>query len=322
MTKGAKTMSDSNSARTTPLTEDADRPGDLARPVACLLLAGGLKASHLANATGVSPLDLHLTEDSTVLEAWLSHFEQMQADGSSSLDVRVIHGHATPPPSAPRQVSAKLRLIIERESGQYRGPAGAAKDACATYGGDSLVMIVEAARFLAADLRPVLAQHRARDADITVVCNADSSPAGIFLVRRSTLDLVPRIGFMDLKEQWLTRAVAGGHHVRVHRLPGNPSHELRTPGQFLLAARAAREWKAQLDSNRGTPAAAPQIAAGAVVVDSVVMPGAVVTERCVVVRSIVCAGARIAPGSTVIDEVVRGGGRASMAALHHPTREQ
>jgi hypothetical protein len=270
---------------------------------ACLLLAGGLKASPLAAATGISPLDLYLMPGATVFDAWLERCSTLSEDGAGPLEVRVIYGDATPAPTVPERVPATIRLRMERDTRQYRGPAGITRDAASEYDEDATILIAEAARFLAVDLISVVAQHRKRNADITVVCNADSSPAGIFLAKRSTLDLIPRIGFVDLKEQWLTRAVTGGVHIRVHRLAGNESHELRTPSQFLAAASAARLMRA--GSLNGDSSPAVQIAPGAVVVDSVIMPGAVIADRCVVVRSIVCAGARVEQGETIIDQVVR-----------------
>jgi hypothetical protein len=281
-----------------------DNPGP-AHLAACLLLAGGLKASQLAAATGISPLDLHLTPRATVLDAWLRQCQRL-GSSASALDVRIIHGEATPPPAPPRHIPPGVRLMIERDTRQYRGPAGIARDICSVYPADSTILIGEAARFIAADLAPVLAIHHQRRADITVVCNADSSPAGVFIAQRSTLDLVPRAGFMDLKEQWLTRAVSQGLYVRVHRLSGNPSFELRTTQQFLLAAQAAGT-AALDDLAPGAQAMAAHIAPGAVLVDSVIMPGAVIPERCIIVRSIVCAGARVEAGATIIDQVVRRG---------------
>jgi hypothetical protein len=279
---------------------------------ACLLLAGGLRASPLAEATGISPLDLHLMPGRTVLEAWLERCSALHQDASSPLEVRVIYGDATPAPHAPERVPANVRFRTERDTRQYRGPAGIARDAAGEYDDDAAILIAEAARFIAVDLIGAVVQHRARAADITVLCNRDSSPAGIFLAKRSTLDLVPRTGFTDLKEQWLTRAVTSGLHVRVHRLAGNQSHELRTPSQFLAAARAARLLSAGALADGHEPTCVPpQIAAGAVVVDSVIMPGAVVAERSVVVRSIVCAGARVESGATIIDQVVRQSPRSS-----------
>lgn len=280
---------------------------------ACVLLAGGLKASPLTAATGASPLDLHLFGRSTVLELWLQHCDALSRASGRPLDVRVIYGQANLPPSAPHAVPAHLRFSMQADHRQYRGPAGTVHDAVADLAPDATIMIAEGARFIAADLRQVVAQHHARAAEITVVCNADSTPAGIFFARRSTLDLVPRIGFMDLKEQWLTRAVATDRHVRVHRLAGNSSYELRTPAQFLAAANAARASIEASPEDLSDPSGrnGAEIAPGALVVDSVIMPGAVVGERCVVVRSIVCAGAHLEPGTMVVDGVVNRSQRES-----------
>jgi hypothetical protein len=354
------TLDNTRGMAAAPAPGPLDRTGDPeAAPgiAACLLLAGGLKASPLAAATGLSPLDLHLLPETTVFDAWLMQCGLLAAGRAAPLPVRVIYGDATPAPSLPDLIPPSLSVRTERETRQYRGPAGIARDSATDYPEEATILIAEGARFIAADLRPVIARHHAREAEITVVCNADSSPAGIFIARRRTLDLIPRIGFMDLKEQWLTRAVTSGVHVRVHRLPANQSHELRTPAQFLAAAAAARLARGGSAAGRACAISGPalpgtgfpgagfpfsglanghandcanthagigpmmgpggwasplaQIAPGAVVVDSVVMPGAIIAERCVVVRSIICAGAQLEPGQTVIDQVVRQAPRAA-----------
>jgi hypothetical protein len=213
--------------------------------------------------------------------------------------------------------SSGLAISMERDGQMFRGPAGATKDACQSYLPESQILVAEAGRYLAGDLIPIVSEHLGRSADITIVTNPDNSPAGIFLLRQRTLDLVPRIGFNDLKEQWLGKAVDASYNVRVHRLSRSRSYGLRTREEFLEAARAAGGITSaipsradgvsgQVDCEDDGVSLGDGVLVGraTVIVDSVVMPGAEIGEGAIVARSIVCPGARIPQGATVVDAVV------------------
>lgn len=277
-----------------------ERPTDMGGIACCILLAGALKPSELVAAARVSVLDLFLTPQLTVLGAWLARFGQVAVGSPVRPEVRVLYCDRSPEPKKPQPVTGTLEVRIERDQNQFRGPAGAVKDGCGQYAPSTNVLIAEAARYLTCDITPMFAAHSSQQADITVGCNPDSSPAGLFLVRCSTLGLVPSIGFVDIKEQWLTRATSAGLSVRTHWLAGR-SFELRTREQFLEAARVAAGVTA------AGPVYTPEREDAAVIVDSVVMPGATIGPSAVVARSMICAGATVAAGATVVDEIVAPG---------------
>ncbi|MHC4416228.1 MAG: glycosyltransferase [Planctomycetota bacterium] len=292
-------------------------PIDLA---ACILLAGGLRPSPLVAATGRSVLDLWLTPDRTVLESWTDRIAELAAMMSQALPIRVVHDSILPAPWPSARPSRDL--IIEQEPKALRGPAGVVRDLCRAYAPDQHVLVAEAARYLGTPLWPMLAEHSEHDADITVASNAGRTPAGIYLIRCGALDLAPAVGFMDLKEQWLPRAVDAGLNVRVCQLPDPGARPLRTRRQFLAAARIANRSGFATPVGTGPagallPAGQPSglrvvcagglIGPGATLVDSIVMPGANVGPDAVVVRSLLCPNARVQAGSDIVDAVVSEG---------------
>jgi len=307
------------------MTQVAQPPDSVTAPslrlTACVMLAGSLRPSPLAAAAGCSVLDLHLTSTETVFDVWMRHVEAIAASTGERPLVHVIYGLNTPAPRVREPGSHTLTIKLEEDAQQFRGPAGAVRDACGGYPPDSVVLVVEAARYMDGDLTRMVAEHQAASADVTVVCNADSTPAGIFLVRCSTLELVPKIGFTDLKEQWLKKSVEEGFNVRVHRLRGGHSHELRTREGFLHAASIAGGLSgtegelssdsafvpAETDSVVHSVPSDVSIGNRAVVVDSVVMPGVVIGENAIVARSILCPGAKVPAGGAVIESVVPAG---------------
>jgi hypothetical protein len=282
---------------------------------ACLLLAGSLRPSPLTAATRCSVLDLYINPRETVLDTWLRHFEAIASSVGHDPAVQVIHGMVIPPD---RSLARETRLNIgfQQDAQEFRGPAGAVRDACQAYSPEATVVVAEAARYITGDLTGIVADHIRHGSDITVGVNRDDTPAGLFVVRCSTLSLIQARGFTDLKEQWLRKAVDSGKQVRVSRLDGY-SYELRTREGFLRAAAAAggvMSGAACSGDIATVPIVAPRglsqdvtIGSRAVVVDSVVMPGAQVGDDAVVARSIVCAGARVGAGGTVIDGVVPAG---------------
>ena len=273
------------------------RPLDLA---ACILLAGGLRPSPLVNATGRSVLDLSLTPQRTVLDCWVDRLTETAPE----MPIRVVHDAIIPPPWPGKHVGE--RVLIEKEPKSLRGPAGVIGDLCRGYGPQQCVIVAEAARYVGCSLKPLIAEHTQRGADVTVAANADGTPAGIYAIRVGSLDLVPAVGFMDLKEQWLRRAVDAGLEVRVHQLASPGALPLRTRRQFLRAAAVAN---ASVDAP--VICHGSRVAPDATVEGSVIMPGATVASEAVIVRSVVAPNCHIESGADIVDAVVHAGQRSS-----------
>lgn len=278
-------------------------------------MAGGFSPPPLGLAAGCSVLDLHLTRDESVLDRWrraLSTLERAGLTGESLC----LCGGSTP---LPQSTLGVLRTLVDKSD--YRGPAGALRDACDRLAPSTTVLAAEAARCCTADLGHMLAQHVRGGADVTVARNADESPSGLYVLSRQMLDEVPHAGFMDLKEQWLPRLIAKGRRVMVHELPGAGSLPLRTRSEFLRAVQACLGADPGPEPDaleprvlRGTRCAASVICTGAevapdaIIVDSLISPGATVGEGALVARSIVGPGCTVHAGQTVVDAVVGPGG--------------
>lgn len=286
---------------------------------ACVLLAGGLRPSALVLATGRNVLDLFATESRSVLDIWLTRLSALGA-----FPVRVVYGGENPAPTTPPRENWP-GLTFEPEPHGYRGPAGILRDLCADYPGESTVLVGEAARFVSCEIGELLREHRRRNADATLGMNADGSPAGVFAIRRSALDCVGRVGFMDLKEQWLNKVLSSGGSVYAHELRGAGALPLRSRTELLDAARVASGLSrpehsfAPVSHVRGERSATgativcagARVASSAILHDAVVMPGAEVGEDAVVVRSIVAPGVRVENGSELIDVVAGAQGARS-----------
>jgi glycosyltransferase involved in cell wall biosynthesis len=217
-------------------------------------------------------------------------------------------------------------VVIEQEPKALRGPAGVIRDLCHEYRPDQHVVVAEAARYVSSSLLPMLVDHVRHRADVTVAANPDGTPAGMYVIRCGALGLIPAVGFMDLKEQWLRRAVDAALNVRVHDVDGPGTLPLRSRRQFLRAAAVANAVAA---AQRGGADLLPAeeitglrvictgslIGPGAVVEGSIVMPGAAIGSNAVVVRSLVAPNGRVEPGSDIVDAIVHAGTSLSDRAL-------
>lgn len=307
-------------------TTERETPSDSTRRGAqvsvCVLLAGGLRPSPLVLSTGRNVLDLSFTETRSVLDLWLARLGAIGGSGAGgSFPVRVIYGGQAPAPTTPPREHWD-ELTVEREPSAYRGPAGVLRDVCEGLPGDATILVGESGRFMTSDLSEFVREHARRDSWITVGVNPDGSPGGVFAVRGSALELVNRVGFMDLKEQWLNKAIAAGVRVMAHPLSGRGAPILRTRLDLLHAARIASGgggFRSSTDAvvrNAGDPPAGggsvvcegARVASSAIVHDSVLMPGSEVGERALVVRSVVAPGVRVEPEAELIDVVAGSGG--------------
>jgi len=279
-----------------PRANEADQPAGsgVGAPVAFVLMAGGFSPPPLSVAAGCSLLDLRLTADSTVVDRWLWAVSTLERAGLTGDRLCLCGGSAV----LPETTLGGFKTVLDRSD--YRGPAGALRDACESISSETTIIAAEAARCCTIDLSRMLSTHRLSGADVTVGRNADQSPAGIYMISQALLATVPHAGFMDLKEQWLAQLISKGRHVQVHELREEGAIPLRTRAEFLRAVRVCNGWS---EAERGG-GLEPRIVRGTRRVGSVVCDGATVAADAVLVDSLVMPGARVGAGSLVARCVV------------------
>jgi len=273
----------------------------------CVILAGGINVSQLVRAANRSVLDLHLTPTRTVLDLWVEKFDDIAGE-----HVRTVVAHSGSVP-APAPIDG---VEVVSDADHYRGPAGAVKDAIGSLPEGGAVFVVEGAGFLERGLETMTRLRDDVGADVVVGVGRDRTPAGVFLLGHKVLNLIPRVGFMDLKEQLLGKAVEKGLHVAVCDLQAGRPTRLRNRRQFLAASGAAHPKPpsarngllAKQPFNVNCVCEGAHVSASAHLMDSIVMPGARVGDDAVVVRSIVMPGAVVERGAAVVDCCVSSAG--------------
>jgi len=106
-----------------------------------------------------------------------------------------------------------------------RGAAGCVRDAGVPTDSETLV-VADGTVIPTVDLSELLAAHRASEAAVTVVVHRDPlgiappSAGGVYVFDRRALDLVPRAGFQDIKENLIPKLHRAGERVVAHETEG------------------------------------------------------------------------------------------------------
>ncbi|MBZ0173039.1 MAG: NDP-sugar synthase [Phycisphaerales bacterium] len=274
-----------------------------------LILCGGLKPPPLAAALCAPLLTLPQTADRTLLRCWLDAFDLagIGVDRCRLLTDTDSWGTMSPVPCVP-------------DSGPYRGPAGVLRDALNTIDSTDCCVIVEGSRMLETEssLDNLLQAHRSKHDAITVATNPDGSFAGIFVADPAAIGLIPSIGFIDIKEQWLPAAAREGFEIHTHALTGF-CFSARTPGAYLRALRQMG-WFTLRGPSRVIGHEHPgifgtlyggslisqtaNVSPEAVASCSAIGEGVQIAAGAVVIRSIVGSHARIGKNEVIIDTVI------------------
>lgn len=227
------------------------------------------------------------------------------------MPVRVLLDHDAVHPRTQRTWPG-IGVSLEKDPNEIRGTAGLLKDISRAYEDDDVLVVANANQVLLEPMEGLVGEMARCGGDVCLLAHGDGTPVGLMLVRVHTLRAVRDTGFTDFKEQWLPN-LAKTHEVKVVTRPTATGMPVRTLEAYLDAltrlhtrgdAPVREDWLSTFAIKEPNA----QVPASARVHDSVVLAGAQVGERAVIVRSVIAGGARIPAGAVVEDEVVGEGG--------------
>lgn len=284
-----------------------------------LILAGGLNPTPLQQLMGFPVAGLPLGHDRTLLASWLGVLDASL--GSARRSTHLLCGT----PSDEQWFVAELRrpttsvlgIEVRRDGRPHRGVCGLLADTVSECDLSEWLLVVELNSLPPRSLRPLL-EAAAEGVSMVVGSSRDERPAGAFLLRRDLLKEVPRIGYLDLKEQFLPQLVARGHRIAAAELSAT-SVRMTDRRNYL---RGVRIWQSEnmvdrSDSNvagHSVVATGVELASDAFVIDSVILPGASIGSKCVIARSVVGPMIRLPEGSVLVDAVMANPRLADRAA--------
>ncbi|MGA2441341.1 MAG: WecB/TagA/CpsF family glycosyltransferase [Tepidisphaeraceae bacterium] len=291
-----------------------------------VLLGGGVRPTSLAMSLSRNVLDLPVGKGKTVLTHWLDEAAIVaQMLGMERLPVRLLLDREAPEPvSAAKTVSEHYRL--ERDTAEYRGTGGLLANIAVEYDDDDTILVGNAAQILLDPLSALLMSLKKTRGVVSLIGHRDGEPSGLMLITCRALRLIPRVGFVDMKEQALP-IIASSYDVRVVQCRRPTGLSIRTLSDYIAALRAlhqpiratamdpwAEDWKSTFAIVEPGAAVSPS----ARIHDSVVLAGGSVEAGAVVVRSVVAGTVR--RDRNAVDQCVEHSGKRGFEVVFPGTR--
>lgn len=303
-------------APTIPCSSRVDENNNPLRTIdALILLCGSIRPTPLIRSIGRSVMDLPLTADKSLMRHWYELATELSCGlDMPKLDTRVLFNNHVAPPSIVG-MNGRVHLQMDQDRCELRGTAGVLRDVAEPYPEDSLFLIAHGAQHIRRPLTPIVQQMIAKEADVVLLVEPDHSPSGLMLMQRSALNVVSKIGYVDLKEQALPRM---RQHCKVEVLFLDEPlalpircresylhalhqyyHDLMGDGQVLHPF--SEKWQATFRIVEG----GTQVAPDARILNSVVLSGGTVESGAVVVDSVVGPGGVVRRGTQVLGQLIR-----------------
>lgn len=272
-----------------------------------VLLGGAVRPTPLGMMLGRSVLDLPVGNGNTVLTRWLEEAAIVaQMLGMDHLPVRLLlDRNALEPVSAARR-TAELghgisdRYRMERDTSEFRGTGGLLANISVDYDDDDMILVGNAAQVLLDPLSALLTSLKKTHGMVGLIGHRDGEPSGLMLITCRALRLIPKVGFVDMKEQALP-IIASSYDVRVVQCRRPTGLSIRTLSDYIAALRAIHQpiratatdpWAEDWKSTFAIVEPGAMVASTARIHDSVVLAGGTVEAGAVVVRSVVAGTVR------------------------------
>jgi hypothetical protein len=265
-----------------------------------LLLAGGVRSKGFRTQLGRHILDLPVDGEKRLMDLWEGEIAAASSElGWKGVEVKVLVDGASPAPRC--GVDGERRFRIERDVRGFRGTGGVVRDACDGAREGAHILVCHAFQILCEPLARIVE----RLFDVGGGLCFESEPGGVggvFLMKSECLSSIPKVGFVDFKEQAIPM-IAKGHRVRVAESRGCSGFAVRSLSEYLRALRFYHG-----SGDRGFAVVEPGAVVGkkARLHDSVVLNGGWVGAGAILAGSVVAAGGMVANGTCVVHDVVNG----------------
>jgi len=287
---------------------------------AVILLAGLVRPTELSSRLKRAILSLPIDTDFSILDAWRGQAAMLSRTlRAEKLPVRIIVNRQAVPPTV-RPSDGQWNVRLEIDAGEYRGTGGVLRDAAEEYGDDDYIVVASGNQLVLESLGKMVVSLAKAGGDVSLMSHQDGTPAGLMLLRCGALRSIPKVGFVDMKEQALPR-IAARHKVSVVSREQPMGIPVRSRDDYL---RALFQYHRGRDDGDGSSSpfvekwrptfsiveAGAQVDSSARIHASVVLQDGRVESGATVVHSVVCAGGVVARGQVATDQVIAADGRS------------
>lgn len=271
-----------------------------------IFLAGGMKPFILQRQTGLHPLQMPIKPGLRNLVAWGDLLENFDVTWPAKVVCSSLEGLRQ---LQVAHADSRFSLVVEPHS--HRGTAGVLADFWSlereVKDSSEFILMVDGSCCPPSDLSRLFESPTLDSADVIFGTVEDDQLSGVCLVRKSTLRHVPMVGYFDLKEQLVKSIINHGGTVAGVRV-GEELQRLTTFSDWTRVIRQFSGATGGQSEDQGrqikgacciSPSAA--IGEGVGIIDSVIMPGAVIGDHSIVARSFVEEGIEVPGGTRIID---------------------
>ena len=287
--------------------------------VNAVILVGGPGQSSLREIAGHPVSLLPIPGEPHFLYAWLKVL--LQVDAVTKVDVLTGRQEdtrmlATATANWDKTHLGQTGVYADHEN--HRGTAGALKDFMNSLDKKSDLLVIEGNRIPPLNPNPIFdVSYDRNDVIGSLGRTKEYGPSGLFLMKNRMLDLIPEIGFFDLKEQLIPRALERGERIIVQEVSGMGSRLSDMKSYLECVQEMGKEqggpggsgpWvdpeaDVDPDANLGPGTLVDgrsRIGRNVVTKNSVILGGSVIAEDSLIVDSIIKADSNIPRGTKVI----------------------
>ena len=282
-----------------------------------VLLGGGVRSTTLASALDRNVLDLPVGKGKTMLTRWLDEAASVaQMLEMDHLPVRLLlDNNALTPRSAVEYSCVGVRYQMERDSAEFRGTGGLLGNIAVDYEDDDLILVGNAVQVLLDPLSALLTSLRKTRGTVGLIGHRDGEPSNLMLINCRALRVIPKVGFVDMKEQALP-IISSSFDVRVVQCRRPTGLTIRTLSDYIAALRALHQpvratatdpWAESWQSTFSIVENGATVSPSARIHDSVILSGGTVEPGSVVVRSVVTG--TVKHDRKIVDQCVGANGK-------------
>ena len=287
--------------------------------ISAIILVGGPGNQPLRSAIDAPICLLPIPNHPTLLGAWI----QMLSAIDVVSDIRIVTGRASDSDAIERVLSHRESpchkpVSFRVDLHEHRGTGGTIRDIVAADSITQNILFIEGSVLPPRRLQPLLdvmpdGTNRMLG---RIGRSAEGEPAGAIYLCREALECVPPIGFVDVKEQLLTRLIEQGATIEVCEI-SDRTIRLSTVERYL---RAIKHYGARATPNNPM---GPWIDASAHVDETAIIganvligPDAQVGPGCVLQDSALLRGSQVGAGALVARSIIRYNEQVPPNAMH------
>ena len=276
-----------------------------------IILSGGLRQPLLRRQMGVPIGALPVTEHSTLLGTWVRRMLEFSTIESILVVTSDIADNEMLSQAISSESLDKYVEVIVEPAG-HRGPAGVLRDVGLDLNTDKIV-VGELSSVPPPSVDEIVTGLGSESVGMTIGVSENQRPIGLYGFTRESLEIIPELGFFDVKEQLIPSLIEKGSVVcPIVMMP----KQLRV-GELHEWLQAIRFLEAGSHSEATIPSSAriegaSLIQQGAIIhetvsiLDSIVMSGAEIESGAVIARSVIGPGVRVRKGFRIIDGILAG----------------